>query len=59
MSPPLKSKKYHELFIENFNGIIIGQGLLRNAKKRDVGPKISPSLSSKGDRLSLLKAFQH
>ncbi len=33
--------------MENFNGMIIGQGQCEMKKKRDAGPKISPSLSSK------------
>lgn len=34
-----KNKKYRGRFVENFNGMIIGRGLLRNEKKRDAGPK--------------------
>ncbi len=52
-----KSKKYCERFMEKFNGMIIRRGLLRNEKKRDAGPKISPSLSSKRASSLFTKSF--
>jgi hypothetical protein len=52
-----KNKKYHGRFMENFNGMITGRGLLGNEKKRDAGPKIIALTFFQGASSLFTKSF--